>query len=624
MSSFFGITTTEKGIGRDPRTIPIDIEENKLLDWLVDRKRVDNNWREQLVEVEALRRTALEHLPENVRDRVDSTVQRSDELDYFTCAEIAELVREANAEESAKNFLGNFTGPCMSKWQALLQAFRKRNAHLGDAASKIRRLVQYEIPHIRRTMKRNEKRLEELERKAADAQKQSITLEREFRKRCQKLGVKGEQLAVELSEKASSSLPLLFDQVIAQCRENNLVEIVEFYREFVNFQHATIAPAKNSDQGECSATSEQPLIDFCPIIQFLHAHGNLLVNQLEEWKESPETFQVNSVLPEQEDDSTVISFEDLGITIGEEEIAHSGSTTSSLPTMSDSTTSSLPTVSDSALAEQEASAVAGRTAEQSTSMQIDWGDISAEQLVSLDEMQGDLDVLLTEQPQAPSSAAAAAADPMLVAIDWGEVSDEQLFEIEVVTGADESAQFGNISLSSAGQTRLLESVLLCVDTRQQFLDDLSELAAFLRQRIDELTDTRYGMSLNSFSRASATVRSQTPEKLTDWLNQVDSVLELFNAGSELSEMLDIYASPKFVARLAYSLESLMERSQNALNSIQTIELRQTELVTANKLLYPKIQFYTKLVRKLQTHLESELSKLYDGRPVHLNGELNRL
>jgi hypothetical protein len=66
-------------------------------------------------------------------------------------------------------------------------------------------------------------------------------------------------------------------------------------------------------------------------------------------------------------------------------------------------------------------------------------------------------------------------------------------------------------------------------------------------------------------------------------------------------LLDCFLS-RYVARFSCSLQSLKDRSQDALLSIKGLEARQLELATATKLVYPKVQVYTKLVRTLQTNL----------------------
>jgi CDK5 regulatory subunit-associated protein 3 len=100
---------------------------------------------------------------------------------------------------------------------------------------------------------------------------------------------------------------------------------------------------------------------------------------------------------------------------------------------------------------------------ENTGAQIDWGDISGDQLLSLDSM-------LSEEN---STAQNHTEEP--AAIDWGELNDDQLLDIQVVTGADESAQFANSHFSVSAHRSLPETVLLSVDSRQQFLDDLSEV-----------------------------------------------------------------------------------------------------------------------------------------------------
>jgi CDK5 regulatory subunit-associated protein 3 len=65
--------------------------------------------------------------------------------------------------------------------------------------------------------------MEELQRKVAEAEKQAHTLEREFRTRCEKLGVSGENLVEELGDKAHSSLPALFDRVVTRCMTTRCV-----------------------------------------------------------------------------------------------------------------------------------------------------------------------------------------------------------------------------------------------------------------------------------------------------------------------------------------------------------------------------------------------------------------
>lgn len=91
------------------------------------------------------------------------------DINYFHCVRIIEILRET--EKDTKNFLGMYSSQRMKDWQVdsgfrrmwirwILQEieslYKKDNVNLAESAQILQRLVQYEIPALKKQIAKND------------------------------------------------------------------------------------------------------------------------------------------------------------------------------------------------------------------------------------------------------------------------------------------------------------------------------------------------------------------------------------------------------------------------------------------------------------------------------------
>lgn len=117
----------------------------------------------------------------------------------------------------------------MKDWAAVLKTYEKDSMYMGEAAQILTRNVNYEIPNVRKQISVFQKLSEEASKKSQDSLKSENILKAEYSMACQQLGIKGEKIKVELTEKLKD-LPELQSQVAEKIPDLN--KAVDLYENF--------------------------------------------------------------------------------------------------------------------------------------------------------------------------------------------------------------------------------------------------------------------------------------------------------------------------------------------------------------------------------------------------------
>lgn len=89
----------------------------------------------------------------------------------------------------------------MKDWAAVQRLYEKDSLYMGEAAQILARNVSYEIPSVRKQIAQFEKLSEEAAKKAQDSVKSENILKGEYSIACQQLGIKGDRIKAEVTEK---------------------------------------------------------------------------------------------------------------------------------------------------------------------------------------------------------------------------------------------------------------------------------------------------------------------------------------------------------------------------------------------------------------------------------------
>ncbi|KAK7092956.1 CDK5 regulatory subunit-associated protein 3-like isoform X2 [Littorina saxatilis] len=249
-------------------SLPIDINYNKLLDWLINRRHCGQQWQPQA----AVIRQKIIRCVENMGD--DQAAQGFSEPSEVTYFQIKELLAQSKDTESGKkNFFGQYSSQNMQDWAEIIKLYERDGVNLAETTQTISRYVNYEIPAVKKQITKCQQLQKECERKEAEYANNAADLRKKYAASCRQMGIEGQKIKTELAAMVRD-LPADFDRMAASTQE--LEGAVKYYDAFVNF-------LVNREQS-----------DSVPMLKFVQSRGNVRVY---EWRTGspPEVTEEQSI-----------------------------------------------------------------------------------------------------------------------------------------------------------------------------------------------------------------------------------------------------------------------------------------------------------------------------------------
>uniref|UniRef100_A0A915BV85 CDK5RAP3-like protein n=2 Tax=Parascaris univalens TaxID=6257 RepID=A0A915BV85_PARUN len=218
----------------EEQLLPIDIHSTKLLDWLINRRHCSKDWQKAVLVIREKISHAIQDMPED--ERIVQLLQGA-YINYFHCIRIVEILKET--EKDTKNFLGYYSSQRMNDWLQIQQLYEKENVNLAEAAQTLQRLVQYEIPALKKQITKCDQTVADCMKKEEEYIKQSVDGKKQFQGELQKFGIKGQHLRRELMLLAAD-LPSFFNEVANEILQ--LREPLHYYENFRKYLHQTNEP----------------------------------------------------------------------------------------------------------------------------------------------------------------------------------------------------------------------------------------------------------------------------------------------------------------------------------------------------------------------------------------------
>lgn len=218
----------------EEQLLPIDIHSSKLLDWLINRRHCSKDWQKAVLVIREKISHAIQDMPED--ERIVQLLQGS-YINYFHCIRIVEILKET--EKDTKNFLGYYSSQRMNDWLQIQQLYEKENVNLAEAAQMLQRLVQYEIPALKKQIAKCDQTVADCIKKEEEYIKQSIDGRKQFQGELQKFGIKGQHMRRELMLLAAD-LPSFFNEIANEIRQ--LREPLQYYENFRKYLHQKNEP----------------------------------------------------------------------------------------------------------------------------------------------------------------------------------------------------------------------------------------------------------------------------------------------------------------------------------------------------------------------------------------------
>uniref|UniRef100_A0A8C7XQM9 CDK5 regulatory subunit associated protein 3 n=1 Tax=Oryzias sinensis TaxID=183150 RepID=A0A8C7XQM9_9TELE len=209
------------------QNLPIDIQTNKLLDWLLDRRHCSVKWQSAVKTIREKINAAIQDMPEN--EEIKQLLSGS-YIHYFHCLRIVEILK--GTEASSKNIFGRYSSQRMKDWQEIVSLYEADNVYLAEVASLLIRNVSYEGPALKKQLAKAQQLQQELSRREVECQSSAAELKERYYAACKQYGISGDSVAREL-QALVKDLPVVLEEV---CRDaSKLEETIKLYTAFTHF-----------------------------------------------------------------------------------------------------------------------------------------------------------------------------------------------------------------------------------------------------------------------------------------------------------------------------------------------------------------------------------------------------
>ncbi|XP_043269000.1 CDK5 regulatory subunit-associated protein 3 [Venturia canescens] len=215
------------------------------------------------------------------------------------------------------------------------------------------------------------------------------------------------------------------------------------------------------------------------------------------------------------------------------------------------------------------------------------------------------------------------------AIDWGNLEMEDAGEGEIDFNI--SLEESGIVVEAAGHdggTATGSEALTILDnptTRNDFIDELFELEAFLKLRLYEL-NRGYSdnlLSMSQMQEAPPILQLATQDSTQNMLDNVQVLLtEILD--SRVQHLHNIKHSPRYVDVLTGTLKQKLSLVDKMVSMQKLVKQRREEAREQAISLQPMLKLVIQRTRELQNEIEQDISKKYKNRVVRLTGGVNAL
>ncbi|WIA18375.1 hypothetical protein OEZ85_009837 [Tetradesmus obliquus] len=177
--------------------LPIDINYQKLPEWLVSRQKLPADWHKRLEAIKSKISEAEKELPPGLLSQLPGPADAP--VDYFRALQI----RDKLAESGERTLFGGLSGQA-GIWDKIVKAYENGGVFVGEAAQTMIQNVDYEIPYLRKQMAKCNQQMADADRRHAEYSRSAVTCANNYKKECEKLGISGAGPA-GLSGSSSSS-----------------------------------------------------------------------------------------------------------------------------------------------------------------------------------------------------------------------------------------------------------------------------------------------------------------------------------------------------------------------------------------------------------------------------------
>jgi hypothetical protein len=663
--------------------LPIDVHYDKLIDWLVDRKKVSKDWRKKLAGVHAKLSELARDLPGTLTRAHGLGVPDSSlgdaagdpqRWDYFRAVLVRDRIvagadlredrsksdpdgsefpdananatdpsrdddtEKENEKEKTRGLFGRLTGKAKA-WDDVVRMYEKDALHLPECGSTMTRFADYDAPFARREKERLAKQLGDAERREAEHRRSAAAAKEKFAKMCAEVfgTEKGATIAESvdgdkndkndlsffqsLVDGLADGLDAVFDAAVAAARSDAVGEAAEHYARWTDWAHGERIRAG------CPVSQETPG----------DVDGRVTVESL-----TPHLARLRAMATSAEAEFIGRDFEKSRKAAEKDAEDAAFASTSEVDVATDV---EVATNADDARVEPPAGGIDWDVSVVDAQVEppaggIDWnvgvadasasGDGAAESTgtpaaVEIDWDVGDVVEVTVDEPIGVETIEAP------IEIDWdvrgfvvedaGDARAETNVEKETNGLAEAESRDDSTTNDSSSSSSSFGRAFTDREFRARVLDDLLELRAFLTQRAADA----------GASGESATLLASAPPEIRALVVDAAELKKLAAACEEpvrvLAEdtagrLLLVSASERYRARLANDLVTAGRLESKFCVFADDARKKRDETRRLLRREALKAEASRKALREVKRFAERAISTMYKGRTVHIIGEIN--
>ena len=655
--------------------LPIDVHYDKLIDWLVDRKKVSKDWRKKLAGVHAKLSELARDLPNTLTkthglgvpdSSLVDNVGDPQRWDYFRAVLVrdrivagADLrddrsksdpdgsafpdVPHANAtdpsrdddtekeketeKEKTRGLFGRLTGKAKA-WDDVVRMYEKESLHLPECGSTMTRFADYDAPFARREKERLAKQLGDAERREAEHRRSAAAAKEKFAKMCfDVFGTeKGATIAESVDGDKNDKNDLSFFQSLVDGLADGLDAVFD----------AAVAAARSDAVGEAAEhyarwtdwAHGERLRAGCPVSQETSGDvdGRVTVESL-----TPHLARLRAMATSAEAELIGRDFEKSRKAAEKDAEAAAFASTSDVDVATDV---EVATNADDARVEPPAGGIDWDVSVVDAKVEppaggIDWDvSVAAESTgtpaaVEIDWDVGDVVEVTVDEPIGVETIEAP------IEIDWdvrgfvvedaGDARAETNVEKEtngLAESRDDSTTNDSSSSSSSFGRAFSDR-----EFRARVLDDLLELRAFLTQRAADAGASGESATLLASAPAEIRARFGDAAELTKLAAACEEPVRVL-AEDTAGRLLLVSASERYRKRLANDLVTAGRLESKFCVFADDARQKRDETKRLLRREALKAEASRKALREVKRFAERAISTMYKGRTVHIIGEIN--
>ncbi|ENN78335.1 hypothetical protein HUJ04_003940 [Dendroctonus ponderosae] len=159
--------------------------------------------------------------------------------------------------------------------------------------------------------------------------------------------------------------------------------------------------------------------------------------------------------------------------------------------------------------------------------------------------------------------------------------------------------------------------------REQIINDLSELEAFVKMRLFEMSHESDVLSMSQMQDAPTTLQMQTLESVTALADSVNVALSCLT-NKRIQHLHNIKHSERYLDLLTASLNQKLTLGDRMRATKKVLEDKTAQTADEIRKLVPVIKLLFERSKQMQREIQDDISKKYNGRTVNLVGGVNVL